>query len=122
MDLKDLVSSQRAFDKRHGWTPAPNDPRAICSYMTKDLVGLLGEIGEFANLVKKLDLIADDEAVLAKAMSDSSDMLEDELIDTLIYVLRLASHLDVDLEAAYNRKRDINEQRFKKFLVDDDRE
>lgn len=70
-------------------------------------LGLAGEVGEFANLVKKID----------RGTADpSSDVvrydLAMELADIFIYTLTIAALLQVDLEALYNVKRTENATRF----------
>ena len=68
---------------------------------------LAGEVGEFANLVKKgirgTHSLNDDEFHRAMAF---------ELTDVFIYLMNLAAVLDVDLEKTYQLKRVYNEQRF----------
>lgn len=68
---------------------------------------MAGEVGEFANMVKKVErgsLDPNDAKV-------RYDMVM-ELTDVFIYLLNLAGMLNVDLEAAYNVKRQHNEQRW----------
>lgn len=70
-------------------------------------LALAGEVGEFCNIVKKIDrgsLEFKDAAVRYD--------LQMELTDILIYVLNLAGLLGVDLEKAYEHKRGINDKRF----------
>jgi len=72
-------------------------------------LALAGEVGEFANIVKKID----------RGSLDSREPrvrhdLAMELTDVLIYVLNLGALLRVDLEEAYKIKRAENEQRFTK--------
>lgn len=70
---------------------------------------LAGEVGEFANVVKKIDrgsLSFDDPAVQAA--------LKSEYADILTYMLNIAGILSLDPEAVYIQKREINEERFTK--------
>ena len=53
MDLKSLIALQRDFDKKHGWSFNSNKHSELIDWLHKDLVGLFGELGEFANLLKK---------------------------------------------------------------------
>ncbi len=115
MNLQELIRIQREFDSQHGWTPDRENKNEVLSFLTKDLVGLFGEVGEFANLVKKIELVAHDEHALGKAFQDLRPSLEEELVDSLIYLLRFASHLNVDLEAGYQRKLEVNRRRFREF-------
>lgn len=70
-------------------------------------IALTGEVGEFANILKKIwrgTLDIEDKQVQFE--------LDMELTDVFIYVLNLAAELNVDLELAYEHKRAINEERF----------
>lgn len=70
-------------------------------------LALAGEVGELANLIKKVDrgsLNLGDAAV-------RKDMAF-ELVDCYIYVLNLAGVMGVDLEELYKLKRAENDQRF----------
>ena len=116
MDLKEIVRIQREFDQRHGWTPEANDPVAITDFVVRDLVGLFGELGEFANAVKKVQLAQTSE--LNDILALQSPILKEELVDFMIYIFRFAAHLEVDLESEYLKKLSVNEGRFKRFLVE----
>lgn len=118
MNLNEIVKAQREFDERHGWTPPVVTEKEISQLLTRDLIGLFGEMGEFANAVKKLQLAPSDE--LCKVFQDHSPELREELVDFMIYVVRIASYLGVDLEEEYEKKRKINERRFIKFLKNEE--
>src|SRR5205085_196591 len=99
MDLDQLVRLQHQFDAKHGWNPDKELPNAVFQALQGDLIGILGEIGEFANIVKKVALETDrdppsDVAELLKARHGE---LTEELVDAFIYLIRLASHLDIDI-------------------------
>jgi hypothetical protein len=73
-------------------------------------VALAGEVGEFANISKKIrrgDLTLD-EARMA---------LASELADIFIYTLKLSGQLGVDLEAEFFAKLRYNRVRFERFLL-----
>ena len=68
---------------------------------------MAGELGEFANMVKKIE----------RGSLDSSDpqvmhALRLELVDLFIYLCNTAAMLQLDLAATYKTKREFNEQRF----------
>lgn len=70
-------------------------------------LALAGEVGEFANLVKKIErgsLKMGDAAVRYQ--------LAMELTDVLVYVLNLSALLGVDLEKSYMMVRANNKRRF----------
>lgn len=70
-------------------------------------LAMAGEVGEFANLVKKVERgslkIGDAPTRLKLAM---------ELTDAFVYMLNLAGLLGIDLEKSYNYVRGENEKRF----------
>lgn len=117
MNLDELVRMQNQFDATHGWNPEPGVPNATFRAIQSDLIGILGEMGEFANIVKKLALETDHDpdADLGKLLQARHSELSEELIDAFIYLIRLASHLGVNIEQEYLDKLKVNEQRFKRF-------
>ena len=64
-------------------------------------MGLAGEAGEVANMVKKMMRGDFDLDVYSEEWFDISD----ELADVFIYLMKLATALDIDLEDAWLRKR-----------------
>jgi NTP pyrophosphatase (non-canonical NTP hydrolase) len=117
MDLNELSSTQAEFDKAHGWSLDSEDLTELINLLHRDLVGLLGELGEFANNVKKISLV-DDKSNLdetQKFFQELKGNLSEELIDTLIYVIRIATHLGVDLETEYLRKLNLNRAKYQRY-------
>lgn len=54
MDLKQISDMQLSMDERHGFPVKFDNASDMYAQLTRDLVGLFGEIGEFANIVKKV--------------------------------------------------------------------
>lgn len=100
-----VVDSQRWFPEV---APKSTDTsRDTVAQIIHHTVAMFGEVGEFANIVKKIErrsLDLYDEEVQRQ--------LQDELTDVLIYVLNLAGMLGIDLLQAYENKREYNEARF----------
>lgn len=69
------------------------------------LVSLTGEVGEVANIVKK---IVRGDFKLSERKSD----IQEELADVFIYLMKLSYQLDIDLEKAYMAKMGKNRERF----------
>ncbi len=67
--------------------------------------GLVGEAGEFIDGVKKV-------MRGSHTMEEVYPGLCEELIDLFVYVCATAATLGIDLPLEYERKREINEQRF----------
>lgn len=107
MDLKQLIELQTEFDKRHAANKQFYVP--ISSSNPQDLehlvVCMLGELGEFANVLKKVvrgDL----------SYEQAEPQLHEELTDLFIYLMKVAGQSGVDLEARYLEKLQKNERRF----------
>lgn len=122
MDIEDFLSTQKAFDTKHGWSLKNGSAHEKLEFINKDIIGIIGEIGEFSNLIKKLNILAEREnpEELELALKGKQNQLEEELIDSFIYLLRIATHLDVDITKTYLNKININKRRFAKFENNDE--
>lgn len=70
-------------------------------------LGMCGEAGEFANVVKKID-----KGQLNIDNATTKVRLAEELADVLTYVLSISGLLHIDLEKAYVSVRAKNQHRF----------
>ena len=77
------------------------------------IVCLVGEIGEFANITKK---ISRGDFTLENKMKD----LREELTDIFIYILKISCQMEIDLEKEYLNKLNINLQRFSNYRLPTD--
>ncbi|KJF20138.1 nucleotide pyrophosphohydrolase [Rhodococcus sp. AD45-ID] len=107
MNLNELTEIQQRFDRSREtnfpWSqPVTADDHSALLHNT---VGLAGEVGELANLVKKFDR---GDFPFAKLISE----LPGELADILIYVIKISYQSGIDLEAAMLHKLEENEIRF----------
>jgi|LGOV01.1.fsa_nt_gb NTP pyrophosphatase (non-canonical NTP hydrolase) len=117
MDLESIVALQSDFDKKHGWSFNSNNHSELIDWLHKDLVGLFGELGEFANLLKKTTIIRDkpDLDKSQKLFEELKNNFSEELIDSFIYLIRIATHLGVDLEKEYLKKLEVNRSKYQKY-------
>ena len=72
------------------------------------IVCMVGEIGEFANIVKKIrrgDF----------SFQEKKEELSEELADVFIYLLKIANQADIDLEKEFFIKLEKNTKRFEKY-------
>jgi NTP pyrophosphatase (non-canonical NTP hydrolase) len=72
------------------------------------IVCLVGEVGEFANILKKIrrgDFLFD----------DKEQDLNEELTDIFIYLIKISNLLNTDLDTNFLEKLNKNKIRFKKF-------
>ncbi|WP_424183737.1 nucleotide pyrophosphohydrolase [Actinokineospora sp. G85] len=101
MTLEDLSARQRAFSEARDW---------FRWHTPKNLVmALTGEVGELTELFQWL---TPEEAAAIMDDPDQHPKVLDEMADVLLYLVRLADVLGVDLLAAANAKIDRNETRF----------
>ena len=110
MDVGELKKIQQDFEEKYigHFTDNPDD---LLFFAT----ALAGELGEFANLVKKYyrqeklntNVESDDKR-------DYKSGMKEEIIDIFTYLLIVANILDIDIEKEYLAKLEKNKQRFKK--------
>lgn len=110
MELHELIQRQIDFDRNHKgrkefFTVVSDSNIEDLEHL---LVCLVGEVGEFANLVKKVS--RGDFTI-----SDCKEDLTDELADILIYLLKAFAQLQIDPEKAFLAKLEQNEKRFFKY-------
>lgn len=111
MQLKDIQEMQRSFDKSHQMKLdfyEKIDEKNLPA-LEHLVVCLLGELGEFSNLLKKV-VRGDYE------LKDVKDSLDEELVDVFIYLIKIANQFDVDLENGYLNKLEKNKVKFEKSL------
>lgn len=73
------------------------------------IVCMLGEFGEFSNIIKKVkrgDF----------SLDDKEEEMKEEFIDIFIYMIKIANQLNIDIEREYISKMQKNEKKFEKFL------
>lgn len=115
MDLQTLLNMQRDFDQRHGWSLDTVPPHRRLDVFEQEIIGLMGEVGELANLVKKARLDVDRFATASEAFEQITLGMREELVDIFIYLLRLFQLTETDIATEYGKKLKINIGRFKKF-------
>jgi NTP pyrophosphatase (non-canonical NTP hydrolase) len=118
MQFKAIVDKQIAADRRRGFPVDFNSDVERQAQLAKDLIGLMGEIGEFANLVKKVGLRIAHTGYDGPSLEDASDKLREELADSIIYIIRLSAILGADLEQDVLAKMQRNDIRYRSFEPD----
>jgi len=89
-----LASVQQRWYSDIGLPTSPNDLREDKCYVA---LALAGEVGELCDHIKK-------------ELRDGVDCREDiryEIVDTLFYLLKLASVYDIDIDASWDSKMEI---------------
>lgn len=112
MDLAALIQKQISADRRRKFMVEFNSEPERVAQLEKDLVGLLGEIGEFANALKKVRLALDHTRYQGPTLGGALPDLREELADAFIYLMRISAILGGDLEADVMKKMRLNDQRY----------
>lgn len=117
MSIKKIEDKQFKFDLSHGWTVCPDNIQDVVESINEDLIGLVGEIGEFSNLIKKVNFSKknDDYEKFEDKFRENKSALAEEIVDSLIYLLRISKHLDLDIELEYEKKLIFNKKRYKSY-------
>jgi len=114
MDLKELQHIQKEFDLKYFpefWRIENyEDFLDRLEYIS---IALAGEVGEFANIVKKMRR---EYLHMKRERRDYLDDLKEELTDIFIYILIASNLLEMDLEEWFKRKSNKNRDRFKEYL------
>lgn len=116
MSFKEISEIQHDFDAKHGFYIDKTTTRDKYNQISKDLIGLYGEVGEFSNIVKKVNLLLDKEQ--DGDITDlelREDALREELVDTFVYFVRLAKALSLDLEIEYLKKLNKNTEKYSSY-------
>ena len=112
MELNQILRIQSDFDAEHRSRESWNAP------ITKDnvellehlLVCLIGEIGECANITKKI-VRGDIE------FEQSRTQLASELADSFIYLIKICNQAGFDLEHEFLERLAYNRERFQKYAI-----
>ena len=111
MDIKEFKKLQKEFEDKYIGHFSDN-PDDLLFFAT----ALAGELGEFANLVKKYYR---QEKLNTKVTTDDKrdykPEMKEEIIDIFTYLLIVANILDIDIEKEYLAKLEKNKQRFQKI-------
>ncbi len=99
--ISGLTVDIRAFAPERDWEQF-HDPKSL-------LLALVGEVGELAELFQ---WVPADDAVAAFSSAERQQRAGEEISDVLIYLLRLADVLGVDVGAAASAKLADSRERF----------
>ncbi|NGN45020.1 hypothetical protein G6N74_28595 [Mesorhizobium sp. CGMCC 1.15528] len=115
MDFSAIVARQIGADERRGFPVHFGSDAERHDQLVRDLVGLIGEIGEFANELKKVGLRLNNPKYTGPSLGEAAPHLREELADAAIYLFRLSTILGGDLERDILSKMDINDDRYRKL-------
>lgn len=77
------------------------------NFVQHHALALAGEVGEFCNIIKKIDRGS-------RTLGEARDELSWELIDVLVYAFNLGALLQIDLDDVFAQVRANNDIRFTK--------
>ncbi len=97
VDVDGLRAALEAFAAERDWQPFHNPKNLV--------LALVGEVGELAEIFQWLSPAA---SAAAASNPDTAQAVRDELADVLLYLVRLADVLGVDLDAAARAKMRTN--------------
>ena len=100
-DITSLQLRTRTFAEARDW---------LRFHTPKNLVMALSV--EASELLELFQWLTEDEAKRLSDTREGRQAIEDEVADVMIYLMRLADVLDIDVVAAANAKLDRNETRF----------
>lgn len=108
--MKEIIDRLERFDKPRGWDRYNriSSEQERVEALGIETLNMLGEFGEFANELKKA----------RRDKNFRKDLLAEELTDVFIFLLKISKVLDIDLEEEFNKKMDVNEERFSHFKKD----
>jgi dCTP diphosphatase len=96
-DLECLRDAMRRFTAERDWERY-HDPKSL-------VLALVGEVGELSELFQWLPA---DSAAETAGREPLRSRVQEEMADVLLYLVRLADVLDVDLHLAAERKMELN--------------
>lgn len=115
MELKELFEMQQEFDsKRPGWSRGGKSEEQKTKDIMYDTIAICGEVGEFANFVKKM--LREINYGGESPKEETYQKMREELVDVFIYLMKLMMSLEGNLEQEYLDKLKKNEQRFARFV------
>lgn len=113
--LKAIFEFQAKFDRRRGWDwSKPKDEETRMRYLQHGTIALAGEVGEFANTLKKAMRHYESTGELPDAETYQS--LEEEIVDVFIYVVKISIALGLDLAEGYYDKMKVNDKKFANYV------
>ena len=113
LTLKEIKNIQMKFDKCHKANIAffeKIQSKEDIPKLEHLVVCMLGELGEFSNIVKKIhrgDL----------NFFEQKNNLEEELTDVFVYLIKICNQMNIDLEKTYLKKMKKNKKKFVRFEV-----
>ncbi len=101
VDVGQLAAALERFTAERNWAQF-HSPKNL-------VMALTGEVGELSEIFQWMD---EEQSKDAARHPDTAQAVQDELADVLMYLVRLASVLGVDLDAAARQKLEQNNRKY----------
>lgn len=101
VDVGQLAAALERFAAERNWAQF-HSPKNL-------IMALTGEVGELSEIFQWMD---EEQSKDAARHPDTAQAVQDELADVLMYLVRLASVLGVDLDAAARQKLEQNNRKY----------
>ncbi|EKF8202668.1 nucleotide pyrophosphohydrolase [Pseudomonas aeruginosa] len=101
VDVGQLAAALERFAAERNWAQF-HSPKNL-------VMALTGEVGELSEIFQWMD---EEQSKDATRHPDTAQAVQDELADVLMYLVRLASVLGVDLDAAARQKLEQNNRKY----------
>ncbi|MUI56636.1 nucleotide pyrophosphohydrolase [Pseudomonas aeruginosa] len=101
VDVGQLAAALERFAAERNWAQF-HSPKNL-------VMALTGEVGELSEIFQWMD---EEQSKDAARHPDTTQAVQDELADVLMYLVRLASVLGVDLDAAARQKLEQNNRKY----------
>ncbi|MGU0934101.1 nucleotide pyrophosphohydrolase [Pseudomonas aeruginosa] len=101
VDVGQLAAALERFAAERNWAQF-HSPKNL-------VMALTGEVGELSEIFQWMD---EEQSKDAARHPDTAQAVQDELADVLMYLVRLASILGVDLDAAARQKLEQNNRKY----------
>lgn len=101
VDVGQLAAALERFAAERNWAQF-HSPKNLAMALT-------GEVGELSEIFQWMD---EEQSKDAARHPDTAQAVQDELADVLMYLVRLASVLGVDLDAAARQKLEQNNRKY----------
>jgi len=113
--MKAIFEFQKAFDAKRGWDWSnPKGKKEQMQFLQHGTIALAGEVGEFANTLKKA--MRHYESTGELPSKEVYENLNEEIVDVFIYVVKLSIALGLNLSDGYYNKMKVNDKKFAKYV------
>jgi NTP pyrophosphatase (non-canonical NTP hydrolase) len=113
--MKAIFEFQKAFDSKRGWDWSnPGNKKEQMQFLQHGTIALAGEVGEFANTLKKAMRHYESTGELPN--KEYYQNLNEEIVDVFIYVVKLCIALGLDLSDGYYNKMKVNDKKFANYV------